>query len=107
VIYGDASQDVVLAAAGIMRARALLVTVPAFAEGAEHRQSRATTAGGFPNHRAGGQRGRRAGSVRVEIQEVPSPEFEAAIEMTRQGLLHVNVPAHDILHVARAVRQEQ
>ena len=31
------------------------------------------------------------------IQEVTSPEFEAAIEMTRQALMHFNVPAHDVL----------
>jgi CPA2 family monovalent cation:H+ antiporter-2 len=41
------------------------------------------------------------------IQEVTSPEFEAAIEMTRQALMHFNLPAHDILHAASAIRHEQ
>ena len=38
------------------------------------------------------------------IEDVTSPELEAAIEMTRQALLHLNVPAHDILAVASAIR---
>ena len=41
------------------------------------------------------------------IQEVTSPEFEAAIEMTRQALMHFNVPAHDVLRVASAIRRER
>jgi CPA2 family monovalent cation:H+ antiporter-2 len=41
------------------------------------------------------------------IQEVASPEFEAAIEMTRQALLHFNLPAHEILQVASAIRRER
>ena len=41
------------------------------------------------------------------IQEVTSPEFEAAIEMTRQALLHLNVPSHDILQVASAIRRDR
>ena len=41
------------------------------------------------------------------IQEVTSPEFEAAIEMTRQALMYFNVPAHDVLHVSSAIRHER
>ena len=41
------------------------------------------------------------------IQEVTSPEFEAAIEMTRQALMYFNVPAHDVLQVASAIRRER
>jgi CPA2 family monovalent cation:H+ antiporter-2 len=41
------------------------------------------------------------------IQEVTSPEFEAAIEMTRQALMFLNVPAHEVLQVASAIRHEQ
>jgi monovalent cation:H+ antiporter-2, CPA2 family len=107
VIYGDASQEVVLGAAGVMKAKAVLVTVPAFAE--------------VRNIVTAGRRLRpdlpviaRADSgdaVRalygLGVQEVTSPEFEAAIEMTRQALVYFNVPAHDILQVARAVRHEQ
>jgi CPA2 family monovalent cation:H+ antiporter-2 len=41
------------------------------------------------------------------VQEVTSPEFEAAIEMTRQALMYFNVPAHDVLRVASAIRRER
>jgi CPA2 family monovalent cation:H+ antiporter-2 len=41
------------------------------------------------------------------VQEVASPEFEAGIEMTRQALIHLNVPAYDILRVASAIRRER
>ena len=41
------------------------------------------------------------------IQEVTSPEFEAAIEMTRQALLYFHVPATEVLSVASAIRHER
>jgi CPA2 family monovalent cation:H+ antiporter-2 len=40
------------------------------------------------------------------IEEVTSPEFEAAIEMTRQALAHLSVPAGEILDIASAMRRE-
>jgi hypothetical protein len=47
------------------------------------------------------------GLYALGVQEVASPEFEAAIEMTRQALVHLNVPAYDILRVASAIRRER
>jgi CPA2 family monovalent cation:H+ antiporter-2 len=107
VLYGDASHPVVLEAAGIGRARAVLVTVPAF-----------TDVGGIV---ANVQRLRpdvpivaRADSRdavqklwALGIEDIASPEFEAAIEMTRQAMEHFNVPAHEILQVASAIRRQQ
>jgi CPA2 family monovalent cation:H+ antiporter-2 len=107
VIYGDAGQPVVLEAAGIQRARAMLVTVPAFAD--------------VRNIVAAGRRLRpdlpvmaRADSSEAVralyafgIEEVTSPEFEAAIEMTRQALIYFDVPAHDVLQVATAIRHQR
>ncbi len=107
VIYGDASQPVVLAAAGIDTARALLVTVPAFDDvrtivrvARQHRPELPIIA--------------RADSTEavvalyaLGIQEVASPEIEAAIEMTQQALIYFNVPAHDVLRVASAIRHER
>jgi CPA2 family monovalent cation:H+ antiporter-2 len=105
VIYGDASQPVVLEAAGIQHARAILVTVPAFPDvraivsaGRQLRRDLAVIA------RADGPDAVRA-LYELGIQEVTSPEFEAAIEMTRQALLHFNLPAHDVLRVASAIRR--
>lgn len=107
VIYGDASQPVVLQAAGLHSARAILVTVPAFADvrnivraGRQLRPDLPIIA------RADGTEAVRA-LYALGIQEVTSPEFEAAIEMTRQALMYFNVPAHDVLRVASAIRHER
>jgi CPA2 family monovalent cation:H+ antiporter-2 len=107
VIYGDASQAVVLDAAGVSRARALLVTVPAFPDVrsivAAVRQLRPD----LPIiARADGREAVRA-LYALGIQEVTSPEFEAAIEMTRQALMYFNVPAQDVLRVASVIRRER
>ena len=107
VIYGDASQPLVLEAAGLARARAILVTASAFSD------VRAIVAGARVIRpdipiiaRADSTDAVRA-LYGLGIQEVTSPEFEAAIEMTRQALMHFNVPAHDVLSMASAIRHER
>jgi CPA2 family monovalent cation:H+ antiporter-2 len=107
VIYGDASQAVVLGAAGVTRARALLVTVPAFADVRSIVETGRRLQPALPIIARADSGDAVRALYALGIQEVTSPEFEAAIEMTRQALLHFNVPAHDILHVASAVRHEQ
>src|SRR5207237_691216 len=107
VIYGDASQSIVLEAAAISRARAILVTVPAFPDV----RSIVTTARQLQPDlaiiaRADGREAVQA-LYALGIEEVTSPEFEAAIEMTRQALIHCNVPAHEILRVASAIRRQR
>jgi monovalent cation:H+ antiporter-2, CPA2 family len=107
LIYGDAGQSVVLEAANIRQARAVLVTVPAFPDVRRIvravRQLRLEIPIGA---RADGAEAIRA-LYELGIQEVTSPEFEAGIEMTRQALSYFNVPAHEILHVASAIRRER
>jgi CPA2 family monovalent cation:H+ antiporter-2 len=107
VIYGDASQPVVLEAAGIRHARALIVTVPAFPEvraiAIAARQLRPDLS---IIARADGPEAVRT-LYDLGIEEVTSPEFEAAIEMTRQALLYFNVPAHDVLRVAGEIRRQR
>jgi hypothetical protein len=39
--------------------------------------------------------------------EATSPEFEAAIEMTGQALMHFNLPERDVLRVASTIRRER
>ena len=107
MIYGDASQSIVLEAAAISRARAILVTVPAFPDV----RSIVTTARQLQPDlaiiaRADGREAVQA-LYALGIEEVTSPEFEAAIEMTRQALIHCNVPAHEILRVASAIRRQR
>ena len=107
VIYGDASQTVVLEAAGVGLARALLVTVPAFPDVRGIVSAARQVRPDLPIiARADGTEAIH-GLYALGVQEVASPEFEAAIEMTRQALIHLNVPAHDILRVASAVRRER
>jgi len=107
VIYGDATQAVVLAAAGIAHARAILVTVPAFAD---VRNIVAAVRRLHPDLPVIA-RADSSDAVRdlyaLGIQEVTSPEFEAAIEMTRQAMLHFNVPAAEVLSMASAIRHER
>jgi monovalent cation:H+ antiporter-2, CPA2 family len=107
VIYGDAGQPVVLEAAGIARARAMLVTVPAFGDVRSIVRAARQIRPDLPViARADGPEAVRA-LYEIGIQEVTSPEFEAAIEMTRQALMYFNVPAHDVLQVASAIRRER
>jgi CPA2 family monovalent cation:H+ antiporter-2 len=107
VIYGDASQPVVLEAAGILTARAMLITVPAFPDvrtivrvGRQLRPELPMIA------RAEGPDAVVA-LYALGIQEVASPEVEAAIEMTQQALMYFHVPAQDVLRVASAIRRER
>ncbi|KAA3620152.1 MAG: portal protein [Calditrichaeota bacterium] len=106
VIFGDASQEVVLKAAKVEGARLLLSTVPAIvttqtmvnqvrrmhpqlhivarAEGVEQMKTL---------HDLG-------------VYEAVQPEFEASLEITRQALLHLNIAATEIHRYTDAVRKE-
>jgi CPA2 family monovalent cation:H+ antiporter-2 len=97
----------VLEAAKIHSARALLVTVPSFPE------VRSIVMAARRIHpelsiiaRADGPEAVRA-LYELGIQEVASPEFEAAIEMAQQALVKFDLSAHEILSVASAIRHEQ
>jgi monovalent cation:H+ antiporter-2, CPA2 family len=106
VVFGDATQEVVLEAAHVSRARLVLVTVPiisvtetiidqlrrinpklrivARAEGAEqlrHLQARG-------------------------LAEVVQPELEAGLEMVRQSLLHMDYGVTEVHRVSTQLRQE-
>ena len=107
VIYGDATQPVVLEAAGIHSARAILITVPVFTDVRTIVTAVRQLRRELPIiARADGPAAVGA-LYALGIQEVTSPEFEAAIEMTRQALMHFNVPAHDVLRVASVIRRER
>ncbi len=106
VIYGDCGQEAVLEAAGLGRARLLLITLPqivvsqsivgiarhlnpdlhivARAEGVEQMQS----------------------LYDLGVYEVVQAEFEAGLEITRQALLHLDLPAQEIQRYTDAVRHE-
>lgn len=105
-VYGDASHEVVLDAASVAKARLLLVTVP----------GRIVTRTIIEQARRVNPRldiVARASSVELVkeleelgIHEVVQPEFEAALEMTRQALLHLQIPATTIQGYADRMRQQ-
>ena len=107
VIYGDASQPIVLEAAGVGGARALLVTVPSYLDVRNIILAARHLRDDLPIIARADSREAIENLYALGVEEVASPEFEAGIEMTRQALVHLDVPAHDILRVANAVRRER
>ncbi len=106
VIYGNIRQEIVLEAANIHESRLLIITIPSIlitqsvvsavkksnpdlhivarTEDIEHIKTL---------HDMG-------------VYEVVQPHFEAGLEITRQALLHLNVPAAEITKYEDAVRQD-
>lgn len=106
VIYGDASQAVVLEAASIEKARLLLITTPAFivsqaivdlARQLNPTLSIVARTEGIEQMKALHAKG---------VTELVLPEFEAGLELTRQALLHLQVPATEILRYTDEVRRD-
>jgi monovalent cation:H+ antiporter-2, CPA2 family len=105
VIWGDSGRDEALQAAGVDRARLLLITLPdptsavLTVERARemhpdlHIVARAALPGQLEELR------------RLGVYEVVQPQFEAGLEMVRQALLHSDVPPKKILEVSDAVRR--
>ena len=106
VIYGDAAQKIVLEAARVKDACLILVTTPAITttqsivdqvrllNSAVHIVARAED---VEQMQALHEHG---------VYEVVQPEFEAGLEITRQTLLHLNIPATEIQKFTDAIRHE-
>jgi CPA2 family monovalent cation:H+ antiporter-2 len=107
VIYGDASHAVVLEAAGIRCAKAILVTVPTLSDV----RSIVERVRGFRADLPIVASAEGPDTVRalyaLGVEEVASPELEAAIEMMREALRHLNVPPDRILQLATAIRRDR
>ncbi len=106
VIYGDASQEIVLAAAYLKKACLLLITIPAtvvaqaiILQGRQLKPSLhiLARAEGLETMKALYERG---------ASQVVQPEFEAGLEMTRQALLHLHVPENEILRYLDTIRRD-
>jgi len=107
VIYGDASQAVVLEAAHLARARTLLVTVPGYIDvRAIVQAARRIRSDLSIIARADGPDAVRD-LYSLGIEDVTSPEFEAAIEMTREALIHLAIPTDQIQRVTTTMRRER
>src|SRR5829696_861479 len=106
VVYGDAAAEPVLEAAGARRARLVIVTVPD-PVGARLVVERARSIN--PNMHVVA----RTTTVeqleelgRLGVYEAVHPESEAGLELGRQALSHLGVPAGDIQRFADEVRRE-
>ncbi len=106
VVYGDAGAEPVLEAAGVRRARLVIVTVPD-PVGARLVVERARSIN--PNVHVVA----RTTTVeqleelgRLGVYEAVHPESEAGLELGRQALSHLGVPAGDIQRFADKVRRE-
>jgi monovalent cation:H+ antiporter-2, CPA2 family len=106
IIYGDATQSTVLVAAAIRQARLLIVTTPAIS---------VTQAVVEQAHRMAPDLHIVARAEGLEpmqilrdlgVYEAVQPEFEAALEIVRQALLHLSIPLTEIQNYTDAVRRE-
>ncbi len=106
VIYGDAGQTVVLEAAVIERARLLVVTTPAIVTA----QSIVEKAKAANPDLAIVARSEGIEQMKALLEngatEVVQPELEAGLEITRQALLSLHIPASQVLWHIESVRRE-
>jgi len=106
VIYGDAGQEVVLEAAHVARARLILVTTPDMIV----TQTIVTHVRRLnPEVHIVARAGSREQMERLHelgVYEVVQPELEASLEITRQALLHLSIPATEINRYTDTVRHE-
>jgi CPA2 family monovalent cation:H+ antiporter-2 len=106
VIYGDASHAVVLEAAGLSRSCVLLITTPSpMVTLATVRHARQLRPGLHIVARAESNELLEA-LHDLGVHEVVLPQMEAGLEVTRQALLHLQVPDQQIERFADEVRRE-
>jgi CPA2 family monovalent cation:H+ antiporter-2 len=106
LVYGDASQFIVLNAAGIEQATLLIITTPtAIVTKTIVEKSRQVN----PKLKIVA-RAENSDQIQVlhnlGVNEVIQPEFEAGLEVTRQALLSLNIAASEINRFTDQVRQE-
>lgn len=106
VIFGDATQPVVLEAAHVPSARLVLITVPIVSvTEAIVDQVRALNPGVRIVARAEGAEQLRDLHAHG-ITDVVQPEMEASLEMIRQALLHLDLGVTEVHRVTTALRAE-
>lgn len=105
VLYGDASHPLMLNAAGIDRARLALITTPTLkVTQSVAQQIRAVRPDLYVVARAEGIEP-LAVLHDVGVDEVVQPEFEAGLELARQALLRLDLPAAEVHRYADSVRR--
>ncbi|MFW5748922.1 MAG: cation:proton antiporter [Chloroflexota bacterium] len=106
VIYGDASQEVVLETAGLHDARLILITLPAIVT--TQMVTERVRALNPDLHIVARVESMELSHILHEhgVYEVVQPEFEAGLEIVRQALLHLEIPATEIYHFTDEIRHE-
>jgi len=106
IIFGDASQSEVLEAAEIGRSRLLLVTTPALVVAQSIvRQARVMNRDLSIVSRADGMEQMKA-LYAAGVYMVILPELEAGLEIARQALINLGLPATEVARFADEVRHE-
>ena len=106
VIFGDASQEVVLNAAKVHDAKLLIITTPAIATSQSIvDEVRLLNPNLHIVSRADGEQQMKLLHDHG-VYEVVQPEFEASLEITRQALLHLNIPPTEIQEFTDGIRRE-
>jgi CPA2 family monovalent cation:H+ antiporter-2 len=106
VIYGDAGSPVILEAAGLRHARLLLLTLPAVLD-VELTVKRARQLKPDVYIVARAARASQIEHLRtLGVHDIVQPESEAALEIVRQALFHLDVPAVEIMRLTDAARRE-
>ena len=106
VVYGDASHEIVLEAAGVGFACLLVITTPAIVVARTivvhgkriNEQIKVVARTSDPEF--------FSVFKELNVTEVVLPEFEAGLEMTRQVLLHLRIPVSEIQRCTESLRGE-
>ena len=106
MIYGDASQPAGLEAAAIERARLLVVTIPVvvIARSIVERAKRANPDIEIVARSEGIEQMKAL--LESGAAEVIQPELEASLDITQQALVHLHIPATQVLRYVEAARRE-
>ncbi|MDY6934425.1 MAG: cation:proton antiporter [Spirochaetota bacterium] len=106
IIYGDASQETVLLASNLNRARLIIITIPLISTAKEI----VNFAMRVNRHIKIIARADELSCVKelfkMKIFEVVQPEFEASLEIVRQSLVVLDVPLKNIYSFTDSIRQE-
>ncbi|MGV3516603.1 cation:proton antiporter domain-containing protein [Luteitalea sp.] len=106
VVFGDATQEIVLEAASVGKARLVLVTVPIISvtEAIIEQVRRINPAARIVARAEGAEQLRHLQAR--GLAEVVQPELEAGLEMVRQSLLHMDYGVTEVHRVSAQLRQE-
>lgn len=106
VVYGDASYPVVLEAAGLSAARLLIVTTPATETALAIARLARTRRPQLHIVARAESEACLHDLYALGVYEVVQPQREAGLEITRQALIHLDVPAAEIAALMDRARRE-